>query len=101
MNRPRAILAFLLLLVMVIGVVACERYDLEVQNETDEVMDIYLDEFYEGAVAPNNCLIIRNLSEGEHYVEVFDLDKDLVTGDYIYLDGDGTLVIHDSYYRFY
>jgi hypothetical protein len=101
MDRRKPIFTFSLLLVVVVGVAACERYDLEVQNKTDEVIDIYIDEFYEGAVAPKNYLIIRDLVEGEHYVEIFDLDENLIADDYIYLDGDGKLVVYDSYYRLY
>jgi hypothetical protein len=91
----------MLFLVITVGVVACERYDLEVQNKTDEVIDIYVDKFYEGAIAPKNYLIIRHLAQGEHYVETFDLDSDLMADEYIYLDGDGKLVIYESYFRFH
>jgi len=83
------------------GVVACERYELEVQNKTDEVIDIYVDAFYEGAVAPKNYLIIRHLSHGHHYIEAFDLDEELIAEDDIYLDGDSKWIIYDSYFRFY
>ena len=101
MNRLRATLTPLLLLIIASGIVACERYELEVQNETDEVIDIYVDEFYEGAIAPENYLIIRGLSRGEHYIEAFDLDEELMAEDYIYLDSDHKLIIYESHYRFY
>jgi hypothetical protein len=86
---------------MVIGIAACERYELEVQNKTDEVVDIYIDEFYEGAVAPKNYLIIRDLSRGDHYVEIFELSKDLIADGDIYIEGDSKLIIYESYYRWY
>jgi len=92
---------FLLLLMIAVFVAACGNYDLEVQNKTDEVLDIYVDEFYEGAVAPKNYLLIRNLSRGEHYIEALDLDENLVADDVIYLDDDSKWVIYESHFRFY
>jgi hypothetical protein len=88
-----------LLLTLVASVVACESYDLEVQNKTDDVVDIYIDEFYEGAIAPNNYLLIRNLSEGEHYIEAIDFDGDAMVEDSIWLDGDSKWIIYETYYR--
>ena len=99
MNRPKWILRSLLLLVLVAGVAACENYDLEVQNRTDDVLDVYVDKLYEGAVAPSNNLLIRNLSEGEHYVEATGLDNKQVAEDSIWLDDDSKWVIHDTYYH--
>ena len=99
MTRPKWILRSLLLLVLVASVAACEKYDLEVQNRTDDVLDIYVDEFYEGAVAPNNDLQIRNLSEGEHYVEATDSDNEQVAEDSIWLGEDSKWIIHDDYYH--
>lgn len=99
MNRLKWILRSLLLLTLAVGVVACERYDLEVQNETDDVVDIYVDEFYEGAVAPDNYLLIRNLSEGEHYIEAIDFDGKQVVEDFIWLKGDSRWTIYETYYR--
>jgi hypothetical protein len=84
-----------------IGIVACGNYDLEVQNKTDDVIDIYVDEFYEGSVAPKNYLLIRHLSRGEHYIEAFDLDEALIADDVIYLDDNSKWIIHESYFRFY
>ena len=84
-----------------VGVAACGSYDLEVRNKTDEVLDIYVDEFYEGSVAPKNYLIIRHLSRGEHYIEAFDLDEDPIADNVIYLDDDSKWVIYESYFRFY
>lgn len=101
MSRPRRIVMFLLFLVFVAGIAACERHDLEVQNKTDEVIDIYVDRYYEGSTAPKNYLYIRGLSEGEHYIEAFDIDENLMMDDDFYLDGDSKLVIHETYYRFY
>ena len=101
MNRPRPVFTFLLLLMIVAGAVACGRYELEVRNKTDEVIDIYVDEFYEGAVAPKNYLIIRHLSRGEHCIEAFGLDESLIVDDVIYLDDDSKWVIYESYCRFY
>jgi hypothetical protein len=101
MNRPRASFTFLLLLVVAMGVAACGSYDLEVRNKTEEVIDIYVDEFYEGAVAPKNYLLIRHLSRGEHYIEAFDLDENLIVDDVIYLDDDSKWVIYESHSRFY
>ncbi len=51
MTRAKWMFRWLLLLMLVVGIVACEDYDLEVQNKTDEVVEIYIDEFYEGAAA--------------------------------------------------
>lgn len=101
MNRPRRVFTSLLLLTVVMGAAACGSYELEVQNKTDEVIDIYVDEFYEGAAAPKNYLIIRHLSRGEHYVEGFNLDEDLIAEDVVYLDGDSKWVVYRSYARFY
>ena len=101
MNRRRLVSTFLLLLIIVASVVACGNYDLEVQNKTDDVIDIYVDEFYEGSVAPNNYLLIRHLSGGEHYIEAFDLYEKLMVDDIIYLDDDSKWVIYESYCRFY
>ena len=102
MDRKRMIFTSLLLLAIVMSLAACESYDVEVRNKTDEVMDIYVDEFYEGSVAPDNYLFIRSLSGGEHYIEALDLEEDMVMSDFIYLDGDAKLVIMDkSDYRFY
>lgn len=101
MNRPRSVFKFLLLLMIVIGIAACESYDLEVQNKTDDVIDVYVDDFYEGSVAPKNYLLIRHLSRGEHYIEAFDLDEDLIVDDFVYLDDDSKWMIYESYCRFY
>ena len=101
MNRLRSVFTFLLLLMIAVGVAACGSYDLEVRNKTDEVLDIYVDEFYEGSVAPKNYLIIRHLSRGEHYIEAFDLDEDPIADNVIYLDDDSKWVIYESYFRFY
>jgi hypothetical protein len=101
MGRTKPILKFLLLITVIAGVAACESYDLEVQNKTEEILDIYVDDFYEGAAAPDNYLLIRGLSKGEHFIEAFDIDEYRVVKDYIYVDGDSKLVIHESYYRFY
>lgn len=101
MNRPRKIIMFIMFLVLVAGVAACERYDLEVQNKTGEVVDIYVDRYYEGSLAPKNYLFIRNLSEGGHYIEALDIEENLIADDNIYLDGDGKWVIHETYCSFY
>ena len=101
MNRLRSVFTFLLLLVIAVGIAACGNYDLEVQNKTDEVIDIYVDEFYEGSVAPKNYLLIRHLSRGEFYIEAFDLDENLIADDVIYLDDDSKWIIYESYFRFY
>lgn len=101
MNRRRSLYTFLLLLVIVAGVAACGSYELEVQNKTDDVLDIYVDEFYEGSVASKNYLLIRHLSEGEHYIEALDLDENLVVDDVVYLKDNSKWVIHESYCRFY
>ena len=101
MNQRRSVLTLLLLLVIAVGVAACGRYELEVQNKTDDVLDIYVDEFYEGSVAPKNYLLIRHVSEGEHYIEAFDLDENLVVDDIVYINDNSKWVIHESYCRFY
>ena len=102
MGRRRIIFTSLLLLLIALGISACGSYDVEVRNKTDEVMDIYVDEFYEGSVAPDNYLFIRHLSGGEHYIEALDLEEDMIMSDFIYLEGDAKLVIMDkSDYRFY
>jgi hypothetical protein len=102
MNSRKVKFVYPLLLVMALTVSACGSYDLEVRNKTDDVMDIYMDEFYEGSVAPDNYLLIRHLSRGEHYIEAFDLDESLIMSDFIYIDDDSRLVITDkSDYRFY
>ena len=101
MKRPRSVFKFLLLLTIVVSVAACGSYDLEVQNKTDEVIDIYIDDFYEGSVAPSNYLLIRHLSRGEHFIEAYDLDADLIVDDSIYLDDDSRWIIYESYCRFY
>ena len=101
MNRPRRIAMLLLFLVLVAGIAACERYDLEVQNKTDEVIDIYVDRYYEGSTAPKNFLYIRGLSYGEHYIEAFDTDDNLIADEDIHLDGDGKWIIHETHYRYY
>jgi hypothetical protein len=80
---------------LILGIPACVKYDLEIQNKTDEVLDIYIDGYYEGSVAPNNYLSIRNLSLGDHEVEAFDLDGRLVADDMIYLDEDSKWIIYD------
>jgi len=101
MNRTRRIVMFLLFLVLITGVAACERYDMEVQNKTDEVVDIYVDRYYEGSLAPKNYLYIRNLSQGGHYIEAIDIDENLIADEDFYLDGDAKWVIHETYCRLY
>ncbi len=101
MGQRRRIFAFLLLLVVSMVTAACGSYELEVQNKAKEVIDIYVDEFYEGSVAPENYLLIRQLSMGEHYIEAFDLDEDLMADDIIHLDEDSTWVVYESHSRFY
>lgn len=101
MNRPRSIFIFLLLLTIVAGVAACGRYELEVRNETNDVLDIYIDEFYEGSVAPDNYLLIRHLSRGQHHVEALNLREKTVGEDVIYIDDNSRWVIDESYSRFY
>jgi len=101
MNRIRLVFPFLLLLMIVVSIAACGNYDLEVRNETDDVLDIYVDEFYEGSVAPENHLLIRHLSRGGHYIEAFDLDEDLIADDFVYLDDDSKWIIYESHFRFY
>ncbi len=101
MNRQRAIFTFLLLVIIVVGVVACESHDLEVRNKTDEVIVIYVDKFYEGAAAPDNYLLIRHLSRGAHHIEILDLEEDEIVDYIIYLDDDSKLVVYESYFRSY
>ena len=102
MKRIKLIVTSFLLLMIVMGLTACtSKYELEVRNKTDEVIDIYIDNFYEGSVAPNNYLLIRRLSEGEHYIEAFDLDGDLIVDDIIYIDVNSKWVVYDTYSRFY
>ena len=101
MNRPRRIAMLLLFLMLVAGIAACERYDLEVQNKTDGVLDIYVDRYYEGSAAPKNYLQVRGLSHGGHYVEALDMDDNLIADEDIYLDGDGKWVIYETHYRYY
>ena len=101
MNRRRVIFSFLLLSVVAASVVACGNYELEVQNKSDEILDIYIDDYYEGSVAPKNYLLVRRLSYGDHYVEAVTIDDELMMDDDIFIDGDSKLVIHDSYFRFY
>ncbi|MBD3184176.1 hypothetical protein GF312_17965 [Candidatus Poribacteria bacterium] len=101
MSRRRILTMLPLFLIAVFAIAACENYDLEVRNKTDEVLDIYVDEYYEGSLAPKNYLIIRDLSHGEHYIEAFNLDEDLIAVDDIYIDGDSKWIIYDTYYRLY
>lgn len=99
MIRSKWILKSLLFLTLIASIAACESYDLEVQNQTDDVIDIYVDELYEGAVAPNNYLLIRNLSDGEHYIEAVDINEKIIVEDSIYLEDDRKWVIYESYYQ--
>lgn len=101
MKRHVAFLSLLVLPVIAIAFSGCASYDLEVRNNSDEVVDIYVDEFYEGSLAPNNYLIIRSLSYGDHYIEAYDLNKNLVAEDDIYLDGDNRWVLYNTYSHFY
>lgn len=94
MSRVIRSMTFLSLMMMVVVIPACVRYNLEIRNRSDETLDIYIDGYYEGSVAPNNNLLIRNLSIGEHNIEAMDLHDRLVVEDEIYLDQDSEWVVY-------
>jgi len=95
MRRFLRMTTYLLTLLLIISVSACVRYNLEIQNKTDEVLDLYIDGYYEGSLAPNNYLFIRNLSMGAHSVEALDLKGKLVAESEIYLDQDSKWIIYN------
>lgn len=96
MRRFIKITPYLLLLLIIIGIPACVvKYDLEIQNKTSRVLDIYIDGYYEGSVAPKNFLLVRSLSMGDHGLEAFDLDGKLVADDVIYLDENSKWIIYE------
>ena len=86
----------IVLLVMVIGVIGCS-YDLDVENHTSQMLNIYVDSKYEGTLAGGNSLLVRDLFHGEHLLEALDRDGDLVADDIIYLDKDRTWAIYTHY----
>jgi len=84
------------LLIMVGGIIGCS-YDLDVENHTSQMLDIYVDSKYEGTVAGGNSLLVRELYHGEHLLEALDRHGDTVADDIIYLDSDKTWAIYIRY----
>ena len=86
----------IILVIMAVGIIGCS-YDLDVENRTSQMLDIYVDSKYEGTVADGNSLLVRDLFHGEHLLEALDRHGDVMAEDIIYLDRDRTWAIYMHY----